>query len=395
MTTSQDIPDDSAAALDRRLMAGAIVLARRGLGRTAPNPAVGAVLFRPDLDEIVGRGWTQPGGRPHAEPVAIADAGDRALGATLYVTLEPCAHHGRTPPCVDAIIAAGIARVVYGITDPDPRVSQRGLSRLEAAGIVVERSALVEAAHQVTLGHVLRVSERRPFVQVKMAVDGQGAVPAGKDGAPVWATGPEARARGHMMRAEADAIVVGRGTAMVDNPSLDCRLPGLADQSPLRVVLSGSGRLDAALRLFAKGKGVAAPLILVAQRAASADVAALEALGAEVQVIGDVAGDLWIPAALEALVERGITRVLVEGGPSVWQAFDRAGMVDEAVLFRAGLGRTAAFDAAEAEQMLRRYLAQAPLALHDRARVGDDDMVTWRRPKGAGGVGAGHNDRVG
>lgn len=394
MTPSQDIPDESAAARDRRLMAGAIVLARRGLGRTAPNPAVGAVLYRPDLGEIVGRGWTQPGGRPHAEPVAIADAGELARGGTLYVTLEPCAHHGRTPPCVDAIIAAGIARVVYGITDPDPRVSQRGLARLEAAGIAVERSELVEEAHQVTLGHVLRVSERRPFVQVKMAVDGAGAVPAGKDGAPVWATGPDARARGHMMRAEADAIVVGRGTAMVDNPSLDCRLPGLADRSPLRVVLTGSGRLDASLRLFAEGSG-APPLIFVARRAVSEDVDALVALGADVQVIGDVAGDLWIPAVLEALVERGITRVLVEGGPSVWRAFDRAGMVDEAVLFRAGLGRPGAFDAAQAEQMLRRYLAVAPLVLHDRARVGDDDMVTWRRPKGAGGVGAGHNDRVG
>ncbi len=360
-------------------MAGAIVLARRGLGRTAPNPAVGAVIYRPDLGEIVGRGWTQPGGRPHAEPEAIARAGHRARGATLYVTLEPCAHHGRTPPCTEAIIAAGIRRVVYGITDPDPRVSRRGLRRLEEAGIEVTRSVLVEEAHRVTLGHVLRVSERRPFVQVKIAVDADGVVPAGRDGAPVWATGPASRARGHMLRAEADAILVGRGTAMTDNPSLDCRLPGLEDRSPLRVVLSGSGNLDAGLRLFTQDHR-ARPLIFVARHAEPQALAALDACGADVQVIGDIAGRLWIPAALEALIERGITRLLVEGGPSIWHAFDRAGMIDEVVMFRGQLGHAANFDAVAAKQMLARYVSQSPMDLHNRARISDDDMVTWRRP---------------
>jgi len=379
LTASADKNGERATPLDRRLMAGAIALARRGLGRTAPNPAVGAVVYRPDLGEIVGRGWTQPGGRPHAEPEALARAGNMARDATLYVTLEPCAHHGRTPPCTDAIIAAGISRVVYGIADPDPRVAGQGLRRLGAAGIDAQTSALWNAARYVTLGHVLRVSERRPFVQVKIAVDGDGNVPAGQDGAPVWATGPMSRARGHLMRADADAIMVGRGTAMTDNPSLDCRLPGLGDLSPLRVVLTGSGQLDRDLRLFAKDDR-APPLVFVGRQAAGAAKAVLEECGAEVQAIGDVAGSLWIPAVLEALVERGITRLLVEGGPSVWHAFDRVGMVDEVVMFRGGLGGAAHFDAVAAKQMLARYVSQSPLALHGRTRVGDDDMVTWRRP---------------
>lgn len=373
MTAASDNRD-----FDRRLMAGAVALARRGLGRTAPNPAVGAIIYRPDLGEIVGRGWTQPGGRPHAEPEAIARAGNRARGATLYVTLEPCAHHGRTPPCVDAIIAAGISRVVYGIADPDPRVARQGLRRLTEAGIDAGTSVLWDAAHYVTLGHVLRVSERRPFVQIKIAVDGEGNVPTGKDGSPVWATGPSSRARGHMMRATVDAILVGRGTAMTDNPSLDCRLPGLNAQSPLRVVLTGSGKLDAGLRLFDQD-GRAAPVIFVDQHTNKKQLLALRNAGADVQVISDVAGQIWIPALLEALVERGITRVLVEGGASVWHAFDRAGMIDEVVMFRGQLGQLAEFDAVAAKQMLARYVSQTPLVLQVRARIGDDDMITWRR----------------
>ena len=374
--------DQRANALDRRLMAGAIALARRGLGRTAPNPAVGAVLYRPDLGEIVGRGWTQPGGRPHAEPEAIARAGGKARGATLYVTLEPCAHEGRTPPCADAIIAAGISRVVYGITDPDPRVSRRGLSRLEAAGIEVVRSTLVEAAHAVTLGHVLRVSERRPYVQVKMAVDAAGNVPAGRDGAPVWATGPEARARGHMMRAMTDAILVGRGTAAADNPSLDCRLPGLQAQSPARVVLTGSGNLPTELRLFADdGRGK--PIVFMGRHAGDGTAQRLREAGADVQIINDVAGRLWVPAILEALVERGITRLLVEGGPAVWHAFDRAGTIDELTLFRGNAGRETTFDLAAANQVRVRYVSHSPLQFAGRMRVGDDDMVIWQRHRGS------------
>ena len=221
-------------------MAIAARLAERGLGSTAPNPAVGAVVVEPSTGIVLGRGWTQPGGRPHAEPEALARAGARAAGATLYVTLEPCSHFGKTPPCVDTIIAAGVKRVVCGIEDPDPRVAGRGIARLRDAGIEVVRGVLRERCHSITLGHILRVTERRPFVQLKMAVDAEGNVPRGGGGQPTWVTGALSRARGHLLRARADAILIGHGTLIDDNPELTCRLPGLAARSPVRVVLVGN-----------------------------------------------------------------------------------------------------------------------------------------------------------
>ena len=176
---------DDREATDRRLMQAAIALGARGLGRTAPNPAVGAIVQDPVTCEIVGRGWTQPGGRPHAEPIALENAGARAEGATLYVTLEPCAHHGKTPPCVDAIIAAGIGRVVCALTDPDPRVAGKGLERLRQAGIEMTTGVCAGEAARLTEGHILRVSQRRPFVQVKIAIDAAGKVPTGSGFQPV------------------------------------------------------------------------------------------------------------------------------------------------------------------------------------------------------------------
>ncbi len=365
--------------IDRRLMAGAIALAWRGVGRTAPNPAVGAVVYQPWSGEIVGRGWTQPGGRPHAEPVALAAAGEAARGATLYVTLEPCAHHGRTPPCTDAIIAAGIARVVHGITDPDPRVAGRGLRLLAAAGIATGTSVLRDAAREVTIGHILRVSERRPFITLKIAVDAGGRVPEGRGGKPTWVTGPVARARGHLMRAESDAILVGRGTAEADNPGLDCRLPGLSDQSPLPVLVTASANLPPDLALLKPGRQAPRPLVFVGPSAALDAKRALEAREVDVAEVGEVGGRLWIPAILEGLVERGMTRLLVEGGPAIWHAFDRAGMIDEVVLFRGGRGGDADFDSAEASRMLAAYVSSTPLAVTGRLRLGDDDMVRYVR----------------
>ena len=356
-------------------MSGALRLARRGLGRTAPNPAVGAVVFDPSNREILGRGWTQPGGRPHAEPEALGRAGPEARGATLYVTLEPCAHHGRTPPCTSAIIAAGIGRVVCGILDPDPRVAGQGVDQLRAAGIEVISGVCAEEARRVTLGHVLRVSERRPFVQLKIAVGPDGSVPQGRDGQPAWVTGPLARLHGHLMRAESDAILVGSGTARDDNPSLDCRLPGLALQSPMRVVISTAAAFDTDLKLFAR-EAPGALLIIAGRQLSDLARQRLEEHGANVITVGDIDGRLWIPAILEALVDKGVTRLLVEGGPAVWQAFDRAGMIDEVVLFRGGKGSSGEMDGAH--EVLRRYVSLMPLRPIERRKFGDDDMIVFR-----------------
>ncbi len=232
------------------MMRLALHVARRGLGNTAPNPAVGAVIAEPSRGEIIARGWTQPGGRPHAETEAIRRAGARARGATLYVTLEPCAHFGKTPPCANAIIEAGLARVVVGTGDPDPRTKGQGIARLQDAGIEVREGVLEAACRRMTLGHILRVTKQRPFVQLKMAFAADGAVPRGAKGKPLFVTGAEARAQGHLLRAEADAILVGAGTVIDDDPELTCRLPGLEGQSPVRVVLAGSGTFQTPRRFF-------------------------------------------------------------------------------------------------------------------------------------------------
>src|SRR4051812_49110900 len=229
-----------AKAADVRFMQLALMLGRRGLGRTWPNPAVGAVIVRDGV--IVGRGWTQPGGRPHAEVEALRQAGDAARGATLYATLEPCSHLGKSPPCADAVIAAGIARVVSAIEDPNPEVAGQGHARLRAAGIAVDIGiGAVEAARDHA-GHFRRVRDGRPHVIVKLAVSSDDRIGA-SDRKPVAVTGEAARSRVHLLRAQCDAVLIGIGTALADDPLLTCRLPGMAGRSPVRVVL------DRALRL--------------------------------------------------------------------------------------------------------------------------------------------------
>lgn len=361
---------------DRELMSLALERAREGLGRTAPNPSVGAVVYDSARGEIVASAVTAPGGRPHAEPIAIAEAGERARGATIYVTLEPCSHFGKTPPCADAIVVAGIARAVIGITDPDPRVAGRGILRLEAAGIAVTRGVLADEAAWVTRGHILRVTERRPFVQLKLAFAADGAVPRGGAGAPTWVTGPEARAHGHRLRAEADAILVGRATVVDDDPELTCRLPGLEDRSPIRVVLARTLDVPLGSKLVRTARTV--PVWIVG--AGGADPgrrATLEEAGCQILTVPEVGGRLWLPAVTEALAARGITRLLVEGGPQVWASFARAGLVDEVVAFAAGGdGR---------EDALRRALGRwvgpvaEALTLQGRRPAGNDTIWTLRR----------------
>lgn len=328
----------SQAKIDHDMMGIALVMARLGLGTTAPNPSVGAVLVDPESGEVIARGTTDRGGRPHAEPVAIVRAGGRARGATMYVTLEPCSHTGKTPPCADAIIASGVKRVVAAIQDPDPRVAGRGLARLRAAGITVSHGLRAGEAHALTFGHIARVTERRPLVQLKLALGPDGCVPQGTGQAPVFVTGLEARAAGHLLRAQADAIMVGHGTVSADNPDLTCRLPGLAGRSPVRVVLAREGVDLAGTRLSASADRV--PLLVVVGQGLGAErAAAMTACGARVLPALSVGGRLWLPSVLEMLAAEGITRLLVEGGPALWRSFAEAGIADEVVVFIAQAAR--------------------------------------------------------
>jgi diaminohydroxyphosphoribosylaminopyrimidine deaminase/5-amino-6-(5-phosphoribosylamino)uracil reductase len=322
-----------ANAFDIANMQLALAMGKRGLGRCWPNPAVGAVIVDPHAQRIVSCAATSPGGRPHAEALALAKAGDAARGATLYVTLEPCSHWGATPPCADATIAAGIARVVYGVADPDPRVSGAGLERLRAHGIEVVETSLAREARWLTLGHILRVAEHRPFVQIKLAVDANGNIPAG-DGAPVWITGEEARAYGHILRAKADAILVGHGTVSADNPQLTCRLPGLEARSPVRVILAQDASLPKPTKML-ETLDIAPVWVFCGADAPPANIAWLEAAGAVcIPLSPQTDGRLPLAEVLRALAERGITRLLVEGGPTVAESFFDAGVADEVFIFQ-------------------------------------------------------------
>lgn len=318
-------PSDTASD-DLRHMRAALALARRGLGRVAPNPAVGCVLVKEG--RVVGRGWTQPGGRPHAETEALARAGDAASGATAYVTLEPCSHTGQTGPCADALFDAGIARAVVAMEDPDPRVSGRGLARMRDAGIAVEIGLLGEAAADLNRGFLLHRTEGRPLVTLKLAtsLDGRIATAAGES---KWITGTEARADAQLVRMTHDAVLVGIGTALADDPALTCRVPGVA-QAGLRVVLDSAGRLSSGAKLC---DGSQPTLQIVAEGCMAPVPAGVERAAAPAGRDGgiDVGGVLAILAA------RGVTRLMVEGGGRVAASFLRAEAVDRLVWYRAGL----------------------------------------------------------
>jgi diaminohydroxyphosphoribosylaminopyrimidine deaminase/5-amino-6-(5-phosphoribosylamino)uracil reductase len=318
---------DEAAVMDH-----ALALGRRGLGRTWPNPAVGAVVWRPTPEGpmILGRGHTRPTGRPHAETEALKSAGHAARGAVMTVTLEPCSHHGRTPPCADAIVAAGIARVVTALEDPDPRVAGRGHAILRASGVAVETGLRAREAFIAHLGHIRRVTLGRPAVFLKLArtADGYAAAETGRQ---LMITGPIGSARVHIERATADAIMVGIGTVLADDPRLTCRLPGLADASPIRVVLDGDLRLPVTSGLVRTARDV--PVwVITAEGADLAREAALRAHAVDVIRVPRKGRHLDLDCALGALGERGITRVMSEGGPTLGDALAAAGLVDEVTL---------------------------------------------------------------
>jgi diaminohydroxyphosphoribosylaminopyrimidine deaminase/5-amino-6-(5-phosphoribosylamino)uracil reductase len=318
--------------LDLAYMRAALALARRGLGQVWPNPAVGCVIVNDG--RVVGRGWTRPGGRPHAETEALRRAGAAAKSATAYVSLEPCCHWGRTPPCAEALIAAGVRRVVAAVEDPDPRVAGGGLRRLREAGIEVGIGLCAEEAAAVNAGFMLRQRAGRPLVTLKLATSLDGRI-ATRTGESRWITGREARARAHLLRAEHDAVMVGTGTVLADNPELTCRLPGLGRRSPVRVVLDR--RLRIPPTAYVIGDANRAPTWVVTLPSADpARRAAFLAAGVQIiEAVADPTGRIDLAAALAALGGRGLTRLLVEGGARLAAALLRARLVDRLVWLHA------------------------------------------------------------
>jgi diaminohydroxyphosphoribosylaminopyrimidine deaminase/5-amino-6-(5-phosphoribosylamino)uracil reductase len=319
--------------LDERFMRMALTLGTRHLGLTWPNPSVGALVVdaRGGAPHIVAQGVTGAGGRPHAEWSALAAAGEAARGATLYVSLEPCAHHGKTPPCVDAIIPSGVARVVTALEDPDPRVSGRGHARLRAAGIAVTTGVLADEARRSHRGHLRRIGEGRPAMTLKLARTADGFA-SRLNGPRLMITGEALNARVHMMRAHADAILVGVGTILADDPLLTVRLPGLEARSPVRVIFDSALRTPPAAQVVT-GAAAVPTWIIAGEEAPRPAEEMLAGQSVEVLRVGiDAAGHLDVRKALSLLAGRGITRVFTEGGPSLAACFARLDLLDEVIV---------------------------------------------------------------
>lgn len=369
-------------------MNAALTLARRGLGRVWPNPAVGCILVSAG-GEVLGRGWTQPSGRPHAETEALRRAGDAARGATAYVTLEPCSHRGNTGPCADALVAAGIARAVIAVEDPDPRVSGRGIERLKSAGIDTRVGVCRHDAERLNAGFLKCVTAGRPLVTLKIAstLDGRIATHARES---KWITGPLARAWGHAFRASHDAIVTSATTVRDDDPELTCRLPGMEGVSPVRVALDSRLSMPLTSRIVATASQV--PTWVVTTEGAERDRReAFTDCGVEIiEVDADDGGRADALGAMKALGERGITRVLVEGGSTIAATMFRAHLVDRIVWFRApdvmggdGLPVAQAFGVDELSMM-------ASFARVRSIAAGRDMLELYERaarPSSAGGEG--------
>ena len=356
-------------------MRAALALARRGLGSAWPNPAVGCVLVRDGV--VVGRGWTQPGGRPHGETEALARAGEAARGATAYVSLEPCCHWGKTPPCTDALIGAGVARVVVPVEDPDPRVSGRGIARLRKAGIEVVTGLLAEEAAALNEGFFRRIGEGRPMVTLKLASTLDGRI-ATRTGESRWITGEAARRRAHLLRARHDAVMIGSNTAIADDPELTCRLPGLGERSPVRIVIDGRLRVPLTARLVRTA--AERPTWFVTRRGDAPERhRAFEECGVLLIAVDPAGETVDLTAALQELGQRGLTRVLVEGGAALAAALLREELVDHLAWFHApsvmggdGVPAVAPFGLeglADMPRFMRR----------DVERVGEDMLETLSR----------------
>lgn len=358
--------------MDRAYMAAAVRLSRRHRGLTGTNPSV-ATLVVDDRGAIIGRGVTAPGGRPHAEPFALAEAGERARGATAYVTLEPCAHHGRTPPCAQALITAGIRRVVGGTADPDPRVSGRGYALLRQAGIEVVECVEALAAAEVMSDYLIRSHRKRPEIILKMAISADGMI--GRQGAGrVTISCPEAMGRVHVLRAEAHAIMVGGGTVRSDDPELTCRLPGLEGRSPVRILVGGADALTEQSRLI---RTLAAAPVWLAPTWGSdpARLAELQARGVHLLAVEEFGAMIALPELFEDLSQRGIMSVLVEGGARLARSLLEERLVDRIILFESAI----AIGAGGVRSPLNADTVPPDFELLRRERLGTDLCSEWIR----------------
>ncbi len=358
----------------------ALRLAQRAVGNCWPNPAVGCVLT--NGADVIGRGWTQPGGRPHAEARAIDDAARRlgsaaTRGGTAFVSLEPCAHHGKTPPCADALIAAGLERAVVACADPDPRVNGGGIGRLREAGIDVEVGLLETEAKSLNAGFFSCIEKDRPLVALKTATSLDGAI-ATAAGHSKWITGKRARARGHLLRAKHDAVLVGIGTALADDPMLDCRLPRFERFSPVRIVVDTHLRLRIDSQLV-KTADRRPTWILAAEEASPDRQAALRSAGVEILPVASDAAGLDTVEALRVLAERGITRLLVEGGGRIAGSLFGAGLVDKVYWFRAPILLGADAQPAVPALGVSDIDAAPRFDRVDQRRLGDDLLEIYAR----------------
>ncbi len=364
----------SNGAADRRWMKTALALGRRGLGTTAPNPSVGCILIGDG--RVVGRGWTQPGGRPHAETEALRRAGAAAQGATAYVTLEPCAHHGRTPPCAEALIEAGVARVVTALDDPDSRVAGSGLAKLAAAGIAVDSGICAELATEDLGGYLKRQRAGRPRFSLKLATGLDGRI-ATAGGDSQWITGLLARARGHALRARHDAVMIGIGTALADDPLLTCRLSGITRRT-LRIVLDSHARLPANCRLVQTAAEHPVWQFSTAGQAPAAPPVR------RITAAADSTGRPDPKAVAAALGGEGLNDVLIEGGGQVAASLMRTGLVDRLYWFRAGAVLGSDARPAVGELGLGRLADAAAWRLNSRESCGDDLLEIWHRERSPG-----------
>jgi diaminohydroxyphosphoribosylaminopyrimidine deaminase/5-amino-6-(5-phosphoribosylamino)uracil reductase len=363
-------------AQDREFMARALALAERGLYTATPNPRVGCVIVRNGA--LVSEGWHEAAGKPHAEANALEQAGERALGATAYVSLEPCSHHGRTPPCADALVRAGVARVVGAMQDPNPRVAGAGYARLKEAGIQVESGLLENEARELNIGFVSRMTRGRPWVRMKIAasLDGRTALANGKS---QWITGEAARADGHHWRARACAVLTGIGTLREDDPQLNVRHVRTSRQ-PLKLLIDSRLEASPAAKLFQDGKTIVFAGAADDQRASAFGerAGALRAKGVEIVILPNARGKVELPAMLEELARREINELHVEAGFRLNGSMLAEGCVDELLVYLApgliGDGGQGMFQLPDISDLAQ----QRRLSIAGVEQIGDDVRIIAR-----------------